>query len=120
MTRKPKNTQGAQDSLQGAQAPDQAEAPMTAATAEADPANAAEGTKNALAAPSAGGATPPAEPSLPVPTVLVTGPKRGRWRAGMHFTPAPTALPLDDLAPGVLDALQADPALTVQIVDAPY
>ena len=119
MTRKPKNTQGAQDSLQGAQAPDEAEAPITAATGEADQANPAEGTE-ALAAPSAGGTTPPADPSPPGPTVLVTGPKRGSWRAGMHFTPTPTALPLDDLAPGVLEALEADPLLTVKIVDAPY
>lgn len=107
MTRKPKNTQGAGDALQGAQAPDQAE--VTGAAPADDGADTL-----------AGGTTPPADPSPPGPTVLVTGPKRGRWRAGMHFTPAPTALVLADLAPGVLDALQADPALTVKIVDAPY
>lgn len=105
MTRKPKNTQGAEDSLQGAQDPEKAEV-RAAPEAGADAA--------------AGGTTPPADPSLPVPTVLVTGPKRGRWRAGMHFTSAPTALPLADLAPGVLDALQADPVLKVEIIDAPY
>lgn len=107
MTRKPKNTQDAGDALQGAQAPVQAE--VTGAAPADDGADTL-----------AGGTTSPADPSPPGPTVLVTGPKRGRWRAGMHFTPAPTALVLADLAPGVLEALQADPALTVQIVDAPY
>lgn len=107
MTRKPKNTQGAGDALDGAQAPDQAEAPGAA------PADDGADT-------SAGGATSPADPSPPVQTVLVTGPKRGRWRAGMHFTPTPTALVLADLSPGVLATLKADPLLTVRIVDAPY
>ena len=109
MTRKAKNTQGAGDALQGEEAPDQAE--VTGAAPADDGADTL-----------AGGTTPPADPSLPVPTVLVTGPKRGRYRGGFPFpfTPTPTALPLDDLAPGVLEALEADPLLTVKIVDAPY
>lgn len=47
--------------------------------------------------------------------LVVTGPRRGRWRAGRHFTDQPTRIPLDDLTEIELDALRDDPALTATI-----
>lgn len=50
--------------------------------------------------------------------LVVTGPRRGRWRAGRHFTDQPTRIPLDDLTEIELDALRDDPALTT-IIEPP-
>ena len=50
--------------------------------------------------------------------LLVTGPKRGRWRAGRHFTPEPTLIDLDDLDEGEEDAILGDRTLTVQVLSA--
>lgn len=74
--------------------------------------------------------TPPATEATPAPVfvgvdlaaqpdttavLVVTGPRRGRWRAGRHFTDQPTRIPLDDLTEIELDALRDDPALTTTI-----
>lgn len=104
-TRKPVNTEGAEDSLHGAQDPEKAEAPG-AAPEESAAAVAGGGTS----------ATPSPEPG---PALIITGPKAGRRRAGRDFGPAPVSVPLADLTEADLAALQADPALTVTLVDAP-
>ncbi|MCH8475954.1 MAG: hypothetical protein LAT55_12095 [Opitutales bacterium] len=57
---------------------------------------------------------------LPAPTgatVTVKGPRRGRWRAGRHFTHEPVTIPLAELSDDQVAALQGDPTLTVQIVE---
>lgn len=76
---------------------------------EVAPAKKAKGAiKEAMAAPA------------PLPTVVVTGPEKGRWRIGRHFTREPVALPLDDLTEAEIQALENDPELHVQVIDAPY
>ncbi|MFD1342885.1 hypothetical protein [Litorisediminicola beolgyonensis] len=45
--------------------------------------------------------------------VEVIGPKKGRWRAGRHFTPAPTVIPLSELSEHQKHALISDPRLLV-------
>lgn len=45
--------------------------------------------------------------------VRVTGPKRGRWRAGRHFTAEPQDILIGDLTEDDLQALVDDPKLTV-------
>lgn len=74
-----------------------------------------------------GGTTPPAGSATPPVTnppevtkapkgaaITVVGPKAGRWRAGRHFTKEPVVIALDDLGKGELDALKADPKLSVK------
>lgn len=56
----------------------------------------------------------------PEPTVVVTGPEKGRWRAGRKFTREPSSIALGDLKEGDLDKLKADPELHVQIIAAPH
>lgn len=56
----------------------------------------------------------------PEPTVVVTGPEKGRWRAGRKFTREPSSIPMGDLKEGELERLQADPELFVQVIDAPH
>lgn len=95
----------------------------------ADNAQAAEkpGTEAAQAAPveksdegqakAAGGdKTSPAEGKLLV--VVVTGPKRGRWRAGRHFTAEPRIIPVQNLSEADKAALIADPRLAVETREA--
>lgn len=50
-------------------------------------------------------------------TITVKGPRRGRWRAGRHFTHEPVTIPRADLSDDQVAALQGDPTLTVQIVE---
>lgn len=97
--RPPENTQGAEDRLEGVQAPEQAEA------LQAVPAAGAAGA--------GGGPTPPA--TDPGPMVTVTGPRAGRWRRGRHFGPVPVAIRMADLSAGDVEALTADPALRVEL-----
>lgn len=63
-----------------------------------------------------------ARAALPPPalTLIVTGPQSGRRRAGRAFGPEPVTLNAMDLTQDEIAALQADPALTVQILAAPY
>ena len=63
---------------------------------------------------------PRAEQTVPEQTVIVKGPEKGRWRAGRHFTIEPTSIPLEELSKAEIEALCADPFLTVGIVSAPY
>ncbi len=55
-------------------------------------------------------ATPPTED---VEGFVVTGPRRGRRRAGRFFTDEPVHIPADELSSGDLAALEGDPLLTV-------
>lgn len=50
--------------------------------------------------------------------VDVTGPAKGRWRIGKHFTRETQRIELADLKEGQLDALKADPELVVSVVPA--
>lgn len=55
---------------------------------------------------------PPAEPQG---FLVVTGPKRGRWRAGWHFGPEPRRLSLAEMTEEERAAIEGDPALAVSI-----
>lgn len=57
---------------------------------------------------------PPAEPTQ----LHVTGPAKGRWRIGIWFGPEVTVLEIADLTEGQIEALAADPELTVTEVAA--
>lgn len=62
------------------------------------------------------GAGQSAAPTIPQDdpvTITVTGPKKGRWRAGRHFTPAPLTIPLADLSDDEIAMLTDDPKLVV-------
>lgn len=87
------------EAAQAAQAGAGEEAP--AEIGEAGPAGAAD-------------ADPAAEPASGLARAIsVTGPRRGRWRAGRHFTAEPVVLALADLPEAELAAIEADPRLTV-------
>lgn len=58
--------------------------------------------------------------ATPEATVVVTGPEKGRWRIGRRFTREPSSISRDELTKAELAALEADPELHVQIVDAPH
>ncbi len=51
------------------------------------------------------------------PCVSIVGPKRGRWRAGRHFTAEATLIPLADLTEDEMAAIRLDPALTVTTLE---
>ena len=72
----------------------------------------------AVNAPPAGAS----DAALPPPswTLIVTGPKAGRRRAGRAFGLEPVSINAMDLTEDEIAALQADPLLTVEIIDAPY
>lgn len=53
-------------------------------------------------------------------TIVVKGPAMGRWRIRRKFTPEPTTINRDELSDEEMVALDADPALTVTLVEAPY
>jgi len=75
--------------------------PATQTTVGEIAANAVEAVKSAT------------EALVNVLTITVRGPAKGRWRAGRHFTPEPTVIPLTDLTEDQVAALDADPELTV-------
>jgi len=56
----------------------------------------------------------------PLPTIVLTGPEKGRWRIGRKFTREPVSISVDKLTEAEVLALQADPELMVQFVDAPH
>lgn len=58
--------------------------------------------------------------ATPEATVVVTGPEKGRWRAGRKFTREPSSIPLGDLKDGELEKLLSDPELMVQLVNPPH
>ncbi|WP_305970445.1 MULTISPECIES: hypothetical protein [unclassified Mameliella] len=86
-------------------------APMEPATKEDQgSAPAAE----AAAAPQEAAKPAAPDPEQPPEGVLtVIGPKKGRWRAGRHFTPEPVEIPLANLSEEEIAMLVADPKLTL-------
>lgn len=92
----------------------------------------AEGAQTAASAPAAGsgdvasvpdtggtggGDTAPAQPEPGAEgAIIVTGPKKGRWRAGRHFTPEPSIILVSDLEPGQREMIEGDLKLTVEFV----
>lgn len=62
-----------------------------------------------------GGPSETAEPSL-----VVIGPKKGRWRIGRKFGPEPVTLLASDLSEAEMKALAEDLTLTVTAVAPPY
>ena len=54
----------------------------------------------------------------PTDAVTVTGPEKGRRRAGRRFGAEPTVIPAAELAEGELAMLLADPELKVEVVRA--
>jgi hypothetical protein len=50
-------------------------------------------------------------------SITVTGPRRGRWRAGRHFGPVAVTIPLAELSESDLTAIENDPALTSTITE---
>lgn len=61
-----------------------------------------------------------AERKLAPPTVVVTGPRQGRWRIGRHFGAEPTVLSREELTEAQFAALCGDALLSVRVIDAPY
>lgn len=50
--------------------------------------------------------------------IVVTGPKKGRWRTGRHFTKEPTKIYTADLSEADGLALKDDPSLSVSFFPA--
>lgn len=50
-------------------------------------------------------------------SITVTGPRRGRWRAGRHFGSVAVTIPLSELSESDLTAIENDPALTSTITE---
>jgi len=127
---KPQDTQGAEDSLKGAHAPDQAEAtqaggvePPASNLPPAEPAPAAEvslAEVMSAVVPMPLTAVPTSvkavsEPKPEQGVLAVTGPRRGRWRAGWHFGPEPRRIPLAGLTDEERAAIEGDPALKAAV-----
>lgn len=90
--------------------------PSAADGASQDPAGAAQDTG---AATQSAGDVQPAAPAAEVSglVVVVTGPKKGRRRAGYSFGREPVTIPLEDLSEDAKQALISDPTLTLQIFE---
>lgn len=83
-------------------APEDQDAPQPSGTE--DSLDTAQAEDQAEVQPSAGGIT-----------ATITGPKQGRWRAGRHFSAAPTVIDIDTLTEEALEALRGDPMLTIVV-----
>lgn len=78
--------------------------------------NATEPAANKPAPDRAGDAKVSASPAAAKASglmVVVTGPKRGRWRAGRKFGSEPVMIPIEDLDEAAFEALNSDPRLQV-------
>lgn len=93
--------------------------------AEAEAAQAASGQASAsgegASAPDnggeGGGKTAPTQPEPGAEgALIVIGPKKGRWRAGRHFTREPSIILVSDLAEGEREMIEGDPMLTVEFL----
>ncbi|MFN3575372.1 MAG: hypothetical protein ACK4TJ_00070 [Tabrizicola sp.] len=65
------------------------------------------------------GATEEASSATAAPkayAVEVTGPAKGRWRAGRKFGPEPVAIPATELTEAQLRALDDDPEISLKMV----
>ncbi len=54
------------------------------------------------------------------PSLIVIGPKKGRWRIGRKFGVEPVTLLVDGLTEDDMKALAADPTLTIKVVAPPF
>lgn len=106
------NTEGGKDSAR-AVAADSAEPPLQSPEPTRGRTGAGKADEDLPPAP-APAFTPPA-PDLAGFVLIVTGPKRGRRRAGMGFDATPRRIEADQLTPDQMAALRDDPALTVEI-----
>ncbi|MBP0483945.1 hypothetical protein [Sagittula salina] len=100
----------AEKSAAGEQTPVQDAAPAAVTDNET---GAALGTAAPVAEGGGPGQAPALEPPAPDSALKVQGPKRGRWRAGMHFTPEPVILLISDLTAAQKAQIEADPTLLV-------
>ncbi|WP_295081118.1 hypothetical protein [Tabrizicola sp.] len=104
--------------------------PEAEATQAADDANTTESTLGDGDATGAAQEAPSATaaPQAPAPDVVkpaakvkahvlrVTGPAKGRWRAGRKFGPEPVDIPVAELTEDDLAKLEGDPELVVALV----
>jgi len=111
-----KNTEGGEDSAK-ADLAEGAEPPQQAPGPELTPGATAADEAEATTLPPAPTQSPPdlASPDLDGFVLIVTGPKRGRRRAGIGFNAIPRRINAAVLTPGQIEALRDDPALTVEI-----
>ncbi len=49
--------------------------------------------------------------------IVVTGPKKGRWRAGRYFGHEPVEIPIEELSKKDAKKLASDPQLTIEEKD---
>jgi hypothetical protein len=98
---------------------DQEKKATAAAEAASGPETPATGNEGAAEAGEATAVAAPAEAAAPAPMigaegweVVVTGPARGRWRAGRHFGPEPVVIPAVELTEAEARAIADDPQLT--------
>jgi hypothetical protein len=59
------------------------------------------------------------EPISPESWLKVIGPKTGRWRAGRHFGPIAAFVPIEELTPEQISAIEGDPQLLCTVVSDP-
>jgi hypothetical protein len=90
--------------------------PETPATGNEGAAEAGEAS--AAAAPAEATAPDAASAGTPVKgaegwEIVVTGPVKGRWRAGRHFGPTPVVIAAVDLTEAQVRAIADDPELTM-------
>lgn len=78
-----------------------------------------EGQGSAPVAEAAAAPQEVAKPAAPDPeqppegVLTVIGPRKGRWRAGRHFSPEPVKIPLAELSDDEIAMLAGDPKLTL-------
>ncbi|MCT4576883.1 hypothetical protein [Donghicola sp.] len=83
-----------------------------------------EGTATAAPEPEASAAVPQGDENDVAPwgltdddVLIVTGPRKGRWRAGLKFGPEPVRIPVSELTDEEVEAISGDPKLTVEVED---
>jgi hypothetical protein len=115
MARKKPADQTTDDKNAAAEA-ETASGPETPATGNEGAAEAGEAS--AAAAPAEATAPDAASAGTPVKgaegwEIVVTGPVKGRWRAGRHFGPTPVVIAAVDLTEAQVRAIADDPELTM-------
>lgn len=80
------------------------------------------GAQAGAAPAAAASAEPPADPAGDFEPgeffVRVTGPRKGRWRAGRQFGREPVFIDAAELTPEARDAIYDDPMLSAEVVSA--
>jgi len=130
MARKPRATAAAPATAEQVTPPapaTTAEATLAAVIAPVDATGIANATEDTSGSTDDGGqagagetgkdpAAAPARDPQPEGVLIVTGPKRGRWRAGRHFGAQPVEIPLADLIPDEFIAIVNDEKLSISVV----